>query len=245
LELTAAELRRVERERSRSDKLEALGTLAGGAAHELATPLSTIAVVANEMTRMLQEAAPPPALLHEDVALIRAEVDHCQTILQRMTGRAGQWMAEEHTTIDLQRLVELTRAELTQAGRVQWSVPPGAADVVLCVPGESVAQGLRGLLQNALDATADEQLVRFSAEWDDQSVHITVQDSGTGMAPDVLARAGEPFFTTKEPGRGMGLGLFLTRTVIERLGGQLQLDSVPGQGVTAAVTLPRRPLNSL
>merc|ERR1712216_292176 len=87
LENTQAELRRVEREKSRSEKLEALGTLAGGAAHELATPLSTIAVISNEMSRHLGEQK---ETLAEDVALIRTEVGHCQTILARMTGRARQ-----------------------------------------------------------------------------------------------------------------------------------------------------------
>ena len=63
-------------------------------------------------------------------------------------------------------------------------------------------------------------------------------DQGHGMEPEQAARAGEPFFTTKEPGRGMGLGLYLSRSVIERLSGSLELTSAPGRGTTAKVTLP-------
>ena len=62
------------------------------------------------------------------------------------------------------------------------------------------------------------------------------------MTPSVLARAGEPFFTTKEPGQGMGLGLFLSRAVLERVGGQLELDSTPGHGTRARLHVPRAAL---
>jgi two-component system sensor histidine kinase RegB len=201
--------------------------------------LSTIAVVAKEMIRLLQELDVPPGV-REDAALIRVEVDHCQTILQRMTGRAGRWMAEEHVAMNLKELVATTLDELTQAERVIVVLPPRAGTVFLRVPRESLSQALRGLLQNALDATQSDEIVRLTVGFNEQHVQLVVQDAGPGMAPEVLGRAGEPFFTTKEPGRGMGLGLFLTRSVIERLGGRLELHSEPGVGVTAVVSLPRK-----
>lgn len=239
LESTAAELRRVERERSRSEKLEALGTLAGGAAHELATPLSTIAVVSKEMLRFLSECDVPDTV-RDDMSLIRQEVDHCQTILQRMTGRAGRSMAEQQVETNLHALMQYTLAELAQGSRVDFDCDEAAKQIPLVVPRESLAQAIRGLIQNALDATTPQQSVRMTVTWDDRTIQVVVQDEGTGMSSDVLKRAGEPFFTTKEPGRGMGLGVFLTRSVIERLGGRLHLSSSPGQGVTAVVELPRQ-----
>lgn len=69
-------------------------------------------------------------------------------------------------------------------------------------------------------------------------VEFRIRDSGRGMSNEELGRAGEPFYTTKEPGRGMGLGLFLTRNVVSRLGGVLDFVSIPGQGTVATVTLP-------
>ena len=239
LEVTAAELRRVERERSRSERLESLGTLAGGAAHELATPLSTIAVVAKEMIRHLQ-AVEVPDSVREDAALIRSQVDQCQKILQRMTGGAGQWMAEEHKVICLQEFVGMTLNELAQRDRIRVRLADDADQVMVAVPLESTGQALRGLLQNALDATTNDAMVDLVADWSDERIQIRVKDQGPGMSEDVLQRAGEPFFTTKEPGRGMGLGLFLTRSVIERLGGTLELHSEAGHGVVATVEIPRQ-----
>jgi two-component system sensor histidine kinase RegB len=80
--------------------------------------------------------------------------------------------------------------------------------------------------------------VTLRARVEGTRLSIEVADRGAGMAPTVLERAGEPFFTTKPPGRGMGLGLFLTRTVVERLGGQLSLESSAGQGTRARIALP-------
>ena len=69
-------------------------------------------------------------------------------------------------------------------------------------------------------------------------LEFRIRDSGPGMSPTVLARAGDPFFTTKDPGKGIGLGLFLCRSVVERLGGTLEVRSKTGQGVTAVIRLP-------
>ena len=149
LEFTQAELRRVERERSRSEKLEALGTLAAGAAHELATPLSTIAVVANEISRHLR-GTNVPASMKEDVSLIRAEVTQCQTILARMTGRAGQSSGDEVMTLTVDELIRDTVKELSAVQRVQLNVTDVASRQMISVPRESLAQAIRGILQNGL-----------------------------------------------------------------------------------------------
>jgi two-component system sensor histidine kinase RegB len=77
------------------------------------------------------------------------------------------------------------------------------------------------------------ELARELEEW-----RLTVEDSGEGMPVEVLSRVGEPFFTTKAPGEGMGLGLFLTRAVLEQLGGRMVLRSKPGEGTTVVLAWP-------
>jgi two-component system sensor histidine kinase RegB len=243
-----AELRAADRQRWRGQRLEALATLAAGAAHELATPLATIAVVAKELTRHLENVRVPETV-RDDVALIRGELDRCRTILDRMSASAGQAVGEEVALVGAAQLTEAILTDVRRRDRVAVSVAAEAQPLRARVPLQALAQALRGLVRNALDATdaasdgarhlaAPAGHVRLDVAREPGSLRFEVSDSGPGMPPDVLARAGEPFFTTKEPGRGMGLGLFLCRSVVERLGGSLELRSPPGQGVTAIVRLP-------
>jgi two-component system sensor histidine kinase RegB len=105
----------------------------------------------------------------------------------------------------------------------------------MSVPVRPLVQALAGLVTNAVAAAGTAVELRCALEAG--ALRVEVRDHGPGMAPEVLARAGEPFFTTKEPGSGMGLGLFLARTVVERLGGTLQLESKPGAGTRAIATV--------
>ncbi|QDU53998.1 ATP-binding protein [Aeoliella mucimassa] len=227
--------RRAEIERARSEKLEALGTLAAGAAHELATPLSTIAVVANEVQRELA-GRDLPAGIADDLALVRREIERCRSILHRMSYDAGQSIGEAPKEITVRQLVEAITSELATPERVTFEPRAGAAEAKLHVLQVALSQALRGLVQNGLDASTD--VVTVLAEPAENSVKLTIIDRGGGMSPEVLARAGDPFFTTKQPGQGMGLGLFLARSVVERLGGQLQIHSTRGSGTQAVVLLP-------
>lgn len=109
------------------------------------------------------------------------------------------------------------------------------------LPIRGLVQSLRSLLQNAWDAGASGQEVRLSVRRAQARVVFEVEDGGIGMDAVTLERVGEPFFTTKPPGRGMGLGLFLARTFAERWHGQLTLRSSAGQGTCAALELPLTP----
>ena len=170
----------------------------------------------------------------EDVHLIRAQVDRCRAILDGMAADAGESAGEQAQEIAIAELlrgaVDGLRAE-----------PPIDVDLAsvdgqrVRVPPRAVAQALKSLLKNAQEASGTERAVLLRAAVGNGRVAIEVVDRGGGMPEAVLARAGEPFFTTKEPGRGMGLGLFLTRTLVERLGGELTLSSEAGAGTRALV----------
>jgi two-component system sensor histidine kinase RegB len=105
-------------------------------------------------------------------------------------------------------------------------------------PPKALARALRSLLKNALQASPAGSRVDLRFQVAGAEVRVEVADRGAGIPPDVLARVGEPFFTTKMPGEGMGLGLFLTRALAEQLGGALDLESQPGKGTTARLRLP-------
>ena len=114
------------------------------------------------------------------------------------------------------------------------------------LPKQALSQALRNLLQNGLDASDPEQSIDLRVTLEKQVVakksseiwQLTITDQGSGMTEEVRRRVGEPFFTTKEVGQGMGLGVFLTRNVIRGLGGEIAFEPSPSGGTVCKVTLP-------
>ncbi|MFG0262268.1 MAG: sensor histidine kinase, partial [Novipirellula sp. JB048] len=232
------ELRRAQAAQAASHRLEGLTTLAAGAAHELATPLSTIDVIVRELSRHLEACEKPPSV-DADLKLIDGQLEMCRQILARMRSAAGDAMADRWDQTTVGDLIDATLEGIRDPHRVD--VNDGSDRVenqALWVPQEAVAQAIRNLIHNGLDASGSEGRVRVAASLVDQQLQLLVHDCGQGMTDTVLKRAGDPFFTTKEPGRGIGLGLFLTRNVISQLGGELTFDTSPEQGTRAIVRLP-------
>jgi two-component system sensor histidine kinase RegB len=230
-----AEIHRLGELAARNARLASLTTLAAGAAHELGSPLGTIAVVARELERTAESEG--GEALGEDARLLRAEVDRCRSILDRMLARSERAGDEGDALTAGGALAALAATLGDRHGErlvgdvgLPESTPLGArADFV-----EMVAP----LAQNALDASLPGAVVHVGLELKDGRLRVTVKDSGGGMEPETLARAGEPFFTTRAPGSGTGLGLFVVRLNAERLGGTLRLHSTPGSGTEAVVEWP-------
>jgi len=231
---------------TRRARLASLATLAGGAAHELASPLSTIAVVLEALREELVPLGTPEEVL-EDVRLAEAQVKRCRTLLQQMTTEAGELSGEAPTQVPLARCVALALDGVTESARIQIDAAPGLEDFHVEAPPHALAAALGGLFKNALQASPPDVpvLLRVRAESAPARVQLEVVDTGAGLTEEVLSRAGEPFFTTRAPGEGMGLGLFLARSLVERLGGTLSLSSRPGHGTTARMVLPRVELDPL
>lgn len=230
-------IKEAEEAKSRNRQLESLATLAGGAAHELATPLTTIAVVAKELGRSLEKQSVPVSVMR-DVGLIRSELDRCRQILDRMNAATGEAAGERLRAISLDEFIGEVLLGIREVQRVRTEYQSASAETTNLIPVQALAQAVRNLLQNAIDASPEDSEVRVRSSLTGNGWLIEVIDQGHGMPTEVLARLGEPFFTTKEPGKGMGLGVYLATNVVRRLGGSLEFVSQPTQGTLAKVVIP-------
>ncbi|HEY0992597.1 MAG TPA: ATP-binding protein [Kofleriaceae bacterium] len=220
---------------ARQERLASLATMAAGAAHELSTPLGTVALAAKELEHALTKRE---ALeLAADARLIREQVGRCRAILEQMAQGAGT-VGESVATCTVDELLGESLVGVRDAPEVQRDVPEGLGQTVLRLPPRAVSQALRSLITNAQDASPPTAAVVVAARCDDHTLELAIRDRGAGIPREILERIGEPFFTTKAPGRGMGLGLFLARAVVEAVGGTLHIQSAAGEGTEVRVDLP-------
>lgn len=234
-------VRRAQTLRANSEKIEALGTLSAGTAHELATPLSTIAIVARDVEQAFEEHPPdfPGAEdVIEDVHLIRSQLDRCRGILDRMASHSGEMIGEPIESVTIEQISNASLEGLLGRGRVQLTMPDSAHTEKLHVPLVGLSQAMRGLVQNAIDADPSDRSIFVDVSCETNAWKWKIRDQGQGMSPHQLSRVSEPFYTTKPPGKGMGLGVFLAKNVLRRLGGSIDIESKVGQGTCVTVLLP-------
>jgi two-component system sensor histidine kinase RegB len=235
---------------AREHRLASLGALATAAAHELGTPLGTIAVVARELERALPAWSPEA----EDVRLLRAQAERCRGILTRLArpeesaleaaarlplGALLDEIAGQHRDGDIEIVIE-AGPNLMSEPKV-WRVP-------------ELIHGLGNIVANAVDFAANR--VRIETRWSKADLAIFVEDDGPGFAPEILERIGEPYVTSR-PGNyalgdtelgpsdafvsqhGMGLGFFIAKTLIERTGGSVRARNLIDGGARVAIRWPR------
>jgi two-component system sensor histidine kinase RegB len=234
------ELFELQRSAARSEKLASLSTLAAGAAHELGTPLGTIALVAKELERGLEQNR-SPSELGQDARLIRQEVERCRDILQRMAANAGEGAGEMPTPLSIAG-VEHGLSETLGVRGSQIAFERSGDHGELVAPKRLLVQVLANLVRNAFDAQAElgtSEPVRVASRVEAERAAFEISDRGSGISEAARAHVGEPFFTTKAPGRGLGLGVFLARAFAEKMGGELTFSARPGGGTLARLSLPR------
>lgn len=219
----------------RSERLASLLSLGAGAAHELATPLSSIRTAAAELERHAGLA--PDGSAPEYLRVIRREIDRCTHVLDHLSGRAASASADD-TQIEPARLVDDVRARLGEACATRLDVILPVETRPIAAPAEPLRQAVVALVQNAFDASGPDQAVTLRLDQRTAGVRVEVVDTGRGMDDDLSARVGEPFVTTKPPGAGLGLGLFLARAFAEQMGGALHVRSALGRGTSVVLELP-------
>lgn len=227
------QLARVREENLRNEQVIGLATLAAGAAHELGTPLSTIAVLARELE---ETCAGNPALL-ADVRTIQGQIGHCKAILGRLSAAAGNPRAEGGSRQSLDAVLEevAEAARLLRPGMKLQLVLEGPRPAPQVVVDVAFVQAIQNLLGNAAQASPAD--VCLQADWSAGKLLVRILDRGPGLTPEVLQRAGEAFFTTRS-GEGFGIGVFLANVTVERLGGTVHFENREGGGACVTVTVP-------
>lgn len=216
-----------------SERMLALGSLATGAAHELGTPLATMAVLCREM----QEDHAGDTELAHSLAVMRKQIDRCKEILSSLAASAGQARPEDSQGMALDRFIEqmLERWRDVHPALHLDCTLHGTLPAPLIMTDRTLGQALVNLIDNAGDAARER--VQLDASWDESILRIDIHDDGPGLSPEIAHQVGTPFFTTKQD-RGMGLGLYLARTILERFDGSVTLENHPQGGALTQVYLP-------
>ena len=221
-------------------QLSALGGMAAAAAHELGTPLATIQVIAKEMSRELDPVTP----LGEDAALMLSQAKRCRGILEQlsMRGDAGDAI---HDSLSLEDLLEEAAEPYIAFGK----------DISLDVRGEGhtptlrrqaeLLYGLKNFVENAVDFAKDS--VELTGIWDSQNLTIIIGDDGAGFDPTIKGRLGQPYVSKRQRPKqvdelagGLGLGVFIATTLIERTGGKVNFGQSPLGGAQIRIVWPRK-----
>ena len=249
-------LARVREEILRNERIVALGTQAASAAHEMGTPLSTMAVVIGELRH--DAAADQPAL-RDNLTILDEQVRSCKRILDKIMANAQDSGAALPRPVDALMVEVLEEWQLLRpAAQYHYSSPdettshstklskddsqvagydkgrPGGVSVPSINVDVTLRAALMNLLNNAADASP--QPIEIHARWDSTSFTLEIRDHGKGLSEEAALKAGSAFFTTKKEGRG--LGLFLANATIERMGGTVRLFNREEGGATTELTLP-------
>lgn len=234
-------LREAKAREERAARLLGLAALAAGAAHEIGNPLGTIKIAAEELERSLEERSELSDLV-EDAALICDEVERATDVLKRLASAAGELSGESITPVDVRALLDELAAQLdTTHARLIVTIQGELPEPLW--PSEAVKQALTQLVRNALQASPPHRQVELGVRAHSDKITLWVSDQGHGMNAEVLSRQGEPFYTTRAD--GMGLGVFVARSLVEQLRGEYTVNSEESQGTTVMISLPMNVLKEV
>jgi two-component system sensor histidine kinase RegB len=232
----AAALAATQMALARAQRLSALGALAAAAAHELGSPLGTIAVVAKELAHDVEPDSP----LKPDIDLLISETGRCRDILSRLAQAPEDDAMSPLAAPPLSALVDEAAREV-EGGAVPVLVErEGRGNVpephVPRLP--EIVHGFSNLIHNAVQFAASQVIVRVG--WSQRDISVTVTDDGPGFPPMVLARLGQPYLSSRPGHDGhMGLGVFIATTLLERSGATVSYGNLPGGGARVVIRWKR------
>src|SRR2546423_9919518 len=224
----------------RAQRLSQLDGLAAAAAHELGTPLSTIAVVAKELQHALGPASPHA----EDLKLLREQAQRCREILGKLSALPSDWAPFERMKVSA--LIEEVVAPHRNFGiAIDVVLPADRTAEPLVARSPAILYGLGNLVENAVDFASER--AEIAVRWSEQDVAVTISDDGPGFPPEIIRRIGEPYVTSRRrpagdaEESGLGLGFFIAKTLLERSGASLAFlnRQPPAQGAVGHVRWAR------
>lgn len=221
---------------AREQQVSALGGLAAAAAHELGSPLGTIAVVVKEIGRDLPADHP----LAEDVSLLQSQIERCREILARLSRRPSATSdPEAFSDLGIANMMEMV-AQPWRRDEVAFSVRLiGTGTPPLLPRRPEILHGLGNLMQNAMEFARS--TVDVEVDWDDQQIRLRILDDGPGLNVDILSALGEPYVTSRPDSGGMGLGVFIAMNLLRRSGASVTFANRPlGGGTQVEVNWPRQ-----
>ena len=218
-----------------------LDGLAAAAAHELGTPLATISLVAKEMMNEAEEGS----VLREDVELLKSQADRCREILKKISSLSSEG-DENILTLTIGVLMEEVAAPYRETEKQVIISLTGKGEEPATRRNAAILYGISNILENAVDFATSR--IFFTADWDEQSVRLTITDDGRGFSESILEKIGDPFISRRdesdlEKGGGLGLGLFIAKTLLERNGAALVFSNHRSDGQTGAqveISWPRK-----
>jgi len=237
------ERREIEAHLANSERLASLGTLASGISHEINNPLASIMTCLDGLSRRLRsgKGKEVPEELPEYLSLIRKEVERCKGLTERfqVLGRQPRPIRESvDLGVVIRDIAALVRYEAEQrSARIEVRVGSGLGPLIS--DPTQVRQVVLNLVLNAIKSLDGPGSVQVTASSTTGAfVKLEVVDSGRGIEPENLQRIFEPFYSTGFDGRGTGLGLFISKIIVDELGGAIQVESVPGEGTRFTVLFP-------
>jgi two-component system, sensor histidine kinase RegB len=222
----------------RADRILALGTLAAGTAHELGTPLSTMAVVTGELLKDYQDDKE----LSGELGLLKEQIQRCKTILGRMSSDAGQAQADTGNKIRVDAYIQeiisnwqQTRSDID----FDFELKP-ATETPEIIVDRTLTSAIMNILNNAADASSKK--IHIVCGWNNTNMNIEVIDDGHGIKEQHQPLLGKSIFSTKPSDQGLGIGLFLAETTLNRIGGTISLNNHEDGGAHAEISIPLSPL---
>jgi two-component system sensor histidine kinase RegB len=221
----------------RDERVVSLGTLAASAAHDMGTPLGTMAVLTHEIELDYPEHRFPS--LHQQLKIMNEQIGRCKEALSVLSASSGEMRAESGKPMALLNYLDevLTqwRAHNTTS-KINLNIEPNIDVDAKIIADRTLTHAIINILNNAAEVSLTNHGIDFTADWDSQLLHLKIRDFGPGFPKEIIKNAGkEPVISNKQ---GLGVGLLLTYSTITRLGGKIEFFNMESGGACVDIKLP-------